>query len=197
MTVFDQAPAIVTRTMNEDTLVGQGATAEFLARSRDSAEGAWRAKTREGVDSYAAWSRSPLTGWTVGLAIPSAAIVDPMRRSFYAITAAGIAISTLGLVCAMLLRRRLVQAQLAIAATATNARAGPADLGAGVVDRRAAGSVGRVARGGRDSQDAPARTRKAAAVSPSPRYASQGSGSGQGKLGHLSLALRLPNASLA
>ena len=118
VTVFDQAPAIVTRTMNEDALVGQGATAEFLARSRDAAEGAWRAKTREGVDSYAAWSRSPLTGWTVGLAIPSAAIVDPMRRSFYAITAAGIAISTLGLFCAMRLRQRLVAAQLAIAATA-------------------------------------------------------------------------------
>jgi len=112
--------------MNEATLVGQQSTPEFVARSRTGPEGAWRTTTREGVPSYSAWSRSPLTGWTVALAMPAASIAGPIRRSFYALTAAGIAITAMGLFGAVILRRRLVAAQLAVAATArTLARGEP------------------------------------------------------------------------
>jgi hypothetical protein len=126
VTLTDRALAIVTRTMNEENLVGRPPTPEFAERARSAAEGAWRSTTREGVPSYSAWSRSPLTGWTVGLAMPAAAINGPIRRSFYALTAAGIAITGMGLFGAVLLRRRLVAAQLAVAATArTLARGEP------------------------------------------------------------------------
>ena len=126
VTLSDRGLVIVARTMNEDTLAGQQPTPEFAARSRTGPEGVWRTTTREGVPSYSAWSRSPLTGWTVSLAMPAATIAGSIRRSFYALTAAGIAITAMGLFGAVMLRRRLVAAQLAVAATArTLARGEP------------------------------------------------------------------------
>ena len=126
VTLSDRTLTIVTRTMNEDTLVGRPPTPEFAAHTRTAPEGAWRATTREGVPAYSAWSRSPLTGWTVGVAMPSATIAGPIRRSFYLLTAAGLAITGMGLFGAVLLRRRVVAAQLAVAATArTLARGEP------------------------------------------------------------------------
>ena len=126
VTLADRGLTIVTRTLNEETLVGQPSTPEFAARSRTGPEGTWRPTTREGVPWYSAWSRSPLTGWTVSLAMPAATIAGPIRRSLYALTAAGIAITAMGLFGAVMLRRRLVAAQLAVAATArTLARGEP------------------------------------------------------------------------
>ena len=167
VTVFDQAPAIVTRTMNEDALVGQGATAEFLARSRDSAEGAWRAKTREGVDSVR--GLEPIAADRVDGGVGDSVGGD--RRSDAAIVLRDHRGGHRDQHPWPLLRDAAAAAAGRGAAgdrgDGADARAGPADLGAGVVDRGAAGSVGRAARGGRDSQDAPPRTRRAAAVSPS------------------------------
>lgn len=126
VTLLDQALAIVARTKNEEQLVGQPSLPEFVERSRGLSEGAWQTTTREGVRSYAAWNRSPLTGWTVGISMPAAAITDPARRSLYALTGAGLAVGGLGLFCALVLRRRLVAAQRAVAATArTLARGEP------------------------------------------------------------------------
>jgi hypothetical protein len=46
VTLSDSELTIVTRTMNEDRLVGQHSTPEFVERSRTGPEGAWRATTR-------------------------------------------------------------------------------------------------------------------------------------------------------
>jgi signal transduction histidine kinase len=115
VTLLDKKPAIVARTMNEAALVGVPPTPDFVERSRAEPEGAWLTKTLEGTRSYAAWSRSPITGWTVGLGMPAEAVDGPIRRSVYALAAVGGAIVLFGLGCALVVRRRLVTAQVAAA----------------------------------------------------------------------------------
>src|SRR5436305_183992 len=79
---IDATPKIIARTRNEDKYLGLTPTPEFIARSRDAAEGSWRAVTLEGTPAYSAWRRSPLTGWTVGIATPAEPLIAPVRRSF-------------------------------------------------------------------------------------------------------------------
>jgi signal transduction histidine kinase len=118
LTLLDQQPVIVARTLNEAARVGLPPTADFVERSRDVPEGAWPTTTLEGTRSYAAWSRSPITRWTVGLGMPAAAVDAPIHRSVYALGAAGSAIMALGLGCAVVIRRRLVASQVAAALAA-------------------------------------------------------------------------------
>ena len=95
VTLFDQARAIVTRTMNEDTLVGQGATPESLARTRDVRRRGWRRPT--GKASLLPRGAGRVDGVDGGAGDAGGRDQRPMRRSFYAITAAGIAIDPQGL----------------------------------------------------------------------------------------------------
>jgi hypothetical protein len=99
LTVLDSTPAIVARSRNEDKYVGTVPTADFVARSRSSLDGAWRSVLLEGTPAYSAWSRSPSTGWTVGIGLPSDAVDGPMRRSF------GTPIPAWGTIGAVLSRR--------------------------------------------------------------------------------------------
>ena len=85
--LMDHKLVIAARTRNEDLYVGEHALPEFQARSAQTPEGSWRTIMREGMPAYSAWSRSPLTRWTVGIALPAAPIDDPVRRSFIALVA--------------------------------------------------------------------------------------------------------------
>lgn len=73
----------------------------------NSAEGWYRGRTLEGYDMYTAFSRSELTGWSIGFAIPSEAIVGgPYRVA--AVYAAGLLISVASaLLVAYWLSRRI------------------------------------------------------------------------------------------
>jgi signal transduction histidine kinase/ActR/RegA family two-component response regulator len=116
--LMDHKLVIAARTRNEGRYVGEPALPEFQARSARTPEGSWRTIMREGIPAYSAWSRSPLTHWTVGIALPAAAIDEPVRRSFIALVAGGLGVSGIGLILAVLLGRRLIRAQTAATRTA-------------------------------------------------------------------------------
>jgi signal transduction histidine kinase len=118
VTLLDATPHIVARTRNPEKYVGQSPTPDFVARSRAAAEGSWRTVLLEGTRAYSAWSRSSITGWTVGIGLPSEPIDAPLRRSFQALLIAGFGVCATGLVLAMILGRRLVATQSAAAAAA-------------------------------------------------------------------------------
>jgi signal transduction histidine kinase/CheY-like chemotaxis protein len=127
--LLDATPVFIARNINEDTLVGTAPQAEdtlvgtapqadVVERIRNQADGSRRGVTLEGVEAYSAWSRSPLTLWTAGLAVPSEPIDRPVRLTYYALTGAGAALVALGLVLALFLSRVIVRTQTAAAAAA-------------------------------------------------------------------------------
>ena len=122
LTLLDVGQTIVARTRNEDRFVGGSPTADFARRAREAPAGSWRTVLLEGVPAYSAWFRSPVTGWTIGLGMPSETIDRPLRRRTLTIIAAGAGTLGLGLIIAALLGRRIVHAQVG-AGTAARALA--------------------------------------------------------------------------
>jgi signal transduction histidine kinase len=118
VTLLDAEPKIIARTQNEDRYVGRPSSPEFVQRSRASAEGSWRSTTLEGTPVYSAWSRSPVTGWTIAVGLPAEPIVGPIRRSFTALLLAGLGMCAAALVLAVILGRDIVRGQGGAAAAA-------------------------------------------------------------------------------
>jgi signal transduction histidine kinase len=118
VTLLDATPRIVARTRNQEKYVGQMPTPDFAKRSRGTPEGSWRSVLLEGTSAYSAWNRSGVTGWTVGIGLPSEPIDAPVRRSFLALVTAGLTMFGVGLLLALILGRRLVATQTAAAAAA-------------------------------------------------------------------------------
>lgn len=115
VTLLDDTPVIVGRTVNEAASVGRPPTLEFGQKIHEQPEGASRATTLEGTPSYTAWNRSTQTGWTVGVGLPVALVDRPISRSLFALIAAACSLMATGLVAALFVRRRLVESQRAIA----------------------------------------------------------------------------------
>lgn len=126
VTLLDRRTVIVARSRNEDRYVGRPPTPDFAQRSRQAPEGSWRTVLLEGTAAYSAWTRSPLSGWTIGIGLPAAPVDGPIRRSFVTLIAGGVALSAAGMLFAILLGRGLIRAQTsATAAAAALARGEP------------------------------------------------------------------------
>lgn len=112
ITLLDATPVIIARTRNLERFIGRAPMADFVERSRSASSGSWRTVLLEGTPAYSAWHRSPVTGWTVGLGMPSEGIDAPLRRRTISIvTAAGVTLAC-GVVMAVLLGRSIVRAQI-------------------------------------------------------------------------------------
>jgi signal transduction histidine kinase len=118
LTLLDVEHTIIARTRNADRYVGAKPTADFVSRAREAPSGSWRTVLLEGTPAYSAWFRSSVTGWTVGLGMPSEAIDRPLRRRAAVILTGGIATLGLGLGIALVLGRRIVRAGTGAAAAA-------------------------------------------------------------------------------
>lgn len=126
VTLLDATPRIVARTRSAEKYVGRSPSPDFVERSRMAPEGSWRSVLLEGTRAYSAWNRSNVTTWTIGIGLPSEPIDAPLRRSFVALVAAGLAASAAGLVLALVLGRQLVSTQVAAAAAARSLAQGHA-----------------------------------------------------------------------
>lgn len=60
---------------------GRLASPDFVAATRGKSEGWYRGQTLDGADAFTAFSRSQLTGWAIGYAIPAAALLGNSRDS--------------------------------------------------------------------------------------------------------------------
>ena len=103
--LLDTDRRIIARTLNQDRYIGGSPAPDFAEQSRSGTEGTWRTTLLEGVPAYSAWVRSPVTGWTVGVGLPSAPLDRPIRRSFVMLIALGVAILGAGIVLATYLSR--------------------------------------------------------------------------------------------
>jgi signal transduction histidine kinase len=122
LTLLDAEQTILARTRNDDRFVGRQPTADFVERARRDPSGSWKTVLLEGTPAYSAWYRSPSTGWTVGLGMPSESIDRPLRRRAAAIITVGATALGAGLLIALLLGHSIVRAQVG-AGTAARALA--------------------------------------------------------------------------
>ena len=70
--ILDASGRIVARTPNPDSFLTEYPQPEVLVEIRKSAEGTFIARTKEGVPSLYAFSRSSRSGWSVNIAVPQA-----------------------------------------------------------------------------------------------------------------------------
>ncbi len=105
--IFDQRGFHIAGTRNSEKFVGQPAPPEFAARAADTPESSFHAVTSDGERVYTALSRSPLTGWTVALAVPASAVEGSLQRSLAAVASAGALFLALGIALALRLGSRI------------------------------------------------------------------------------------------
>jgi signal transduction histidine kinase len=110
VSLLDGANRIVARSRDEADFLGATASTSFLEISSRTTEGAWRAVSREGVPSYAAFSRSAHTGLTVVLGRPAEGVDGPIRRIRWALAAAWIVVLGFGAGLGLLFGGAIVRA---------------------------------------------------------------------------------------
>jgi signal transduction histidine kinase/ActR/RegA family two-component response regulator len=133
-TILDRNRLIVARTRGEDQFLGQPASERLLAASDRGSEGWYRGLTKEGTSTYSAFSRSPFTGITVALGVPSHLIEAPLERSLWRIAGSGVLVLALGIAVAVYFARR-------IAGPITDLSVAARDIGRGAPPRSAASAI--------------------------------------------------------
>ena len=108
--LVDSQDRIMARTQEEALYIGTPATPAFIDIRSRMAQGAFRPTFRDGRLSYAAFSRSPVSGLTVGLALPAEDVDGPIRRILWLLGAAWIVVLTLGAGLGLLLGQVIVKA---------------------------------------------------------------------------------------
>jgi signal transduction histidine kinase len=102
----------------------RGPTAEISKAFREamerSPEGWYRAPTADGIDAYTAYARSPLSGWTIGVAIPAAEANAAWQRGAWALGIGTVVAMALAVVFAFVAGRRIAVPMGQLAAGARN-----------------------------------------------------------------------------
>jgi PAS domain S-box-containing protein len=111
--VIDARMTIVARTRAEEKFVGGSPSPDFTRAITSAAEGAVRSTLLEGIPSFSAWSRSPLTGWIIAIGLPASAVNQPTLQSLQLLVTVGLLTAGAGLIMAVLVRWRIVRAQVA------------------------------------------------------------------------------------
>ncbi len=124
--IFDPTGTIVARTVGAETYVGQKGTPEYIARILASPEGAMKTVTREGVPTLSAWSRSTVTGWSVGIGITRATLERDLQHKLGRLALLMLALLGLGLLLAWVAANRIADSLRALRQQALALSAGVA-----------------------------------------------------------------------
>ena len=108
--IIDRSGTIVARTRAIEQWIGKPATPAFVSGSRSGDSGSFRDVTRDEVPVYGAYSRSRVSGWTVGLGAPVAAVEPAWRTSLWALGGAAVACLLIAGVLAATSARRIAAA---------------------------------------------------------------------------------------
>src|SRR5262245_27732178 len=107
-TVIDRKKVIVARTRSQEQFVGKSA-GSLVGNASDQSRSGWlEVPARpDGVRSYAAFSQSSSTGWSVALAIPAAEVDALFYHALWTIGGAGALFLFAGLLLALIFARRV------------------------------------------------------------------------------------------
>jgi len=116
--VLDANHRVVARTLEEEHTVGQPASESLRAALARSSEGWFQGSTIEGADVYTPYSRSPVSGWTVAMGIPAAAVEAGARQTTWAMAAGVLIAGALASGAALIVGRRIAAPIVHLAAAA-------------------------------------------------------------------------------
>jgi PAS domain S-box-containing protein len=117
--VVDGKGRIVSRTVDPARSVGKLASESIRsALSRPDEEGWFYGTTIEGTAVYTPYSRSTVSGWTVAMGIPVAAVVGGARRTLWLLAAGILAAAALAALLAFAFGRRIARPITSLAGTA-------------------------------------------------------------------------------
>jgi signal transduction histidine kinase/CheY-like chemotaxis protein len=135
-TILDRKRVIIARTRGEEQFLGQPASDRLLAASASASEGWYRGLTKERTSTYSAFSRSPFTGITVALGVPSHLIEAPLARSLWRIAGSGILVLALGVAVAVFFAHRIAGpiTALSVAARGIGRGAAPQSTGSAITE---------------------------------------------------------------
>jgi len=107
--LIDPTNRIVARTTQENRYVGTTVTQAFIDASAGKSEGTYEGVTREGVENYAAFSRSQ-HDLVVGIAIPREEVDGPVRRLLWILAGVWVVILAAGAGVGLLVGQVVVRA---------------------------------------------------------------------------------------
>jgi len=107
--ITDSAGTIVARTQNAQQFVGKKTTPQFLQKIAEASEGVIEGETQEGIPVVVGFNRSRISGWTVGIGIPSAELMAPLYSSLRLTIFAAAALLLLVLLIAWLISSRIAR----------------------------------------------------------------------------------------
>jgi signal transduction histidine kinase len=116
--IFDRQGMIMARTHSADTLVGRRGAPALVERMSEASEGLVELETLDRIPSSVGFSRSSVSGWTVGISVSTAALTQNLRLSLWLMGLSTSVLLLLGLGLAWLIGQRIVVSVRALAAPA-------------------------------------------------------------------------------
>ncbi|HYI81911.1 MAG TPA: PAS domain-containing protein, partial [Acetobacteraceae bacterium] len=116
--VVDRGGVVLARNQAHEAFVGKPATGDFLDATREDFEGTWRGMTADGAPVFAAFVRSRVSGWLIGVGVPESALAVPLRRALLLLLALGAGLAALSGGLALWLGRRIERPIQALAGRA-------------------------------------------------------------------------------
>ncbi|MFO7565725.1 MAG: ATP-binding protein [Enhygromyxa sp.] len=105
--IFDRDLRFVARNRDSQKYLGQPPIEPLREAFSRQTTGIDRLPLTDSPDVYAAWTRSPYTGWLVSLGVPAAPVVTALRSSLMMLGGVGLIVMLLAVLVALHLGRRL------------------------------------------------------------------------------------------
>ncbi|MGH7265637.1 MAG: hybrid sensor histidine kinase/response regulator [Candidatus Rokuibacteriota bacterium] len=105
--IVDRSGVVVARSRDAGGVVGQPAAPDLVAQIRRSPAGTLKGPSRAGVLQYGVYAPSLVSGWTVVVGLPAAAVDGPLNRDLAVLVGGGLLLVALGLTFALVVGRRI------------------------------------------------------------------------------------------
>ncbi len=118
--IIDRDGRYVQRIRHDPSLLGQPTAMAWAEAARRVPSGWLRSVLQDGVDGYVGFATSPVTGWTVGIGVPTEVVRAPLRRTLAFLLSLGAAFTVMGMALALHLARRVARPVGALARLAAH-----------------------------------------------------------------------------
>ncbi|MEI6987450.1 MAG: histidine kinase dimerization/phospho-acceptor domain-containing protein [Rhodospirillaceae bacterium] len=116
--IFDRQGIIMARTHSADKLVGHKGVPVLVERMKESSEGVLELETLDHIPSSVGFSRSSVSGWTIGISVSTAVLTQNLRHSLWLTGFNTALLLLLGLGLAWIISQRIVVSVKALTAPA-------------------------------------------------------------------------------
>src|SRR5690606_15751253 len=106
--LLDREGSLISATLGGNSLVGKKVMPPLLDAIKENPErGTLRGRSLQGTESFVAYVRAPLSGWTISVWMPESEIAGPVRASLIQLGLGFVILLALGLGLAWMFARRI------------------------------------------------------------------------------------------